>query len=116
MRHQKQKFTLGREASVRKALMRSLTESLILHDGIVTTLAKAKALRTVVEPLVTQAKQGSLAARRNSKRFLYTKAAIIRLHNTVAPRYKDRAGGYTRIIKLGHRVNDKGDMARIEFV
>jgi len=116
MRHQKKKITLGRVSQVRKALMRSLAESLILHGSIKTTLAKAKALRTVVEPLVTKAKKNDLAARRNVLKFLYTEQAVNRLFTEIAPNYKDRRGGYTRIIKMARRPNDAAEVARIEFV
>jgi len=116
MRHQKKKITLGRVSQVRKALMRSLAESLILHGSIKTTLAKAKALRTIVEPLVTKAIKNDLAARRNVLKFLYTEQAVNRLFNEVAPNYKDRRGGYTRIIKMARRPNDAAEVARIEFV
>ncbi len=116
MRHNSKKITLGRESAQRKALMRSLVESLILNGSIRTTTAKAKALRTVVEPLVTKAKTGTLANLRNIKRVLYTREALDMLMKEVAPRYAERQGGYTRIIKLAPRANDAADMARIEFV
>lgn len=116
MRHNSKKFTLGRESAQRKALMRSLVESLILNGSIRTTTAKAKALRTVIEPLVTKAKTGTLANVRNIKRVLYTREALDMLMKEVAPRYVERQGGYTRIIKLAPRANDAADMARIEFV
>lgn len=116
MRHRKQKSTLGRERGPRVALFRNLAESLILHGAVVTTLAKAKALRGMVEPLVTKAKGGALTDRRNIIRALYTEKAVKKLITHIAPRYKDRQGGYTRVVKLGNRVNDKGEKARIEFV
>lgn len=116
MRHRKKKATLGRIAPQRKALMRSLAESLIINDGIKTTQAKAKALRTFVEPLVTKAKKGTLAQRRNIIKVLYTDKAVNKLMDEIGPRYKDREGGYTRIIKLGPRKNDGAEMAKIEFV
>lgn len=116
MRHLKQKFTLGREKAQRDALMRGLAEHLIVHGSIVTTLAKAKALRTVVEPLITAAKGGTLADRRKAMRVLYTDKAVQKLMDEVAPRYKERPGGYTRIIHIGFRQNDSGKKARIELV
>lgn len=116
MRHRKKKATLGRIAPQRKALMRSLAESLIIHDGIKTTQAKAKALRVFVEPLVTKAKEGTLAQRRNLISVLYTDAVVNKLMDDIGPRYKERNGGYTRIIKLGPRENDGANMVRIEFV
>ncbi len=116
MRHQKKKATLGRERAQRKALMRSLADSLILHGSIRTTKAKAKALRSVVEPLVTKAKKNTLTARRQAIKVLYTDRAVKKLMDELGPKYKDRDGGYTRITKIGHRVNDGADMVRIEFV
>ena len=116
MRHQKKTIKLGREAGPRKALMRSLTESLILHGGITTTIAKAKALRTVVEPLVTKAKHGKPVDLEKVRAALYTTKALSVLTKEIAPRYLERRGGYTRIIKLGNRFNDSAEMVRIEFV
>lgn len=116
MRHRSKKVTLGRNAGLRKALFRSLAESLILHDGIVTTRAKARALRSVVEPLVTKAKRGSAADTARIQSVLYTGRAVKRLTTEIAPRYKERPGGYTRITKLGVRASDGGDKVRIEFV
>ena len=116
MRHAKQKFTLGRERNQRLALLRALAESIVLHGSIETTLAKAKALRMVIEPLITKAKRGTLADRRNVIKVLYTDKALKKLFTEIAPRYQTRPGGYTRITKLGHRVLDQGAKARIEFV
>ncbi len=116
MRHQKKNVKLGRLAAPRRALMRSLAESLILHDGITTTFAKAKALRSVVEPLVTKAKHGKPVDLEKIAAALYTSKAIGRLIKEVAPRYMERRGGYTRIVKLGNRFNDSAEMVRIEFV
>lgn len=116
MRHRKKGKTLGREKAHREALMRNLAESLILHGAIRTTKAKAQELRTVVEPLITKAKPGTLAARRQLISRLYTAAAVAKLMNELGPKYKTRAGGYTRIIKLGRRVNDAAEAVRIELV
>lgn len=116
MRHQKQKFTLGRTAGPRRALFRAQTESLILHGSIKTTLAKAKALRTVVEPLITKAKKDTLAGRRLAQKTLYTEKALKKLFTEIGPRYVDRHGGYTRIVKLGSRPHDAAPTARIELV
>lgn len=116
MRHRKKKVTLGREKQQREALLRSLAESLILHDGIRTTKAKAKALRTFVEPLVTKAKRGTLTDRRSLLSILYTDEVVNKLLTEIAPRYVERPGGYTRIITLAPRANDGAEMARIEFV
>ncbi len=116
MRHNSKKVTLGRERGQRKALLRSLAENLVLHDTICTTSAKAKALRSVVEPLVTKGKNGTLADLRAIKRVLYTDQAVKKVMQTLAPKYKERAGGYTRITKIGPRANDAAQMVRIEFV
>lgn len=116
MRHNSKKVTLGRETAPRRALMRNLTESLILNGSIRTTKAKAKALRSVVEPLVTKAKKGDVANLRNIKKVLFTREALDVLMKDIAPRYTERKGGYTRIIKLAPRANDAAEMARIEFV
>jgi len=116
MRHLKEKFTLGREWAQRKALMRSQATSLITHGKIKTTKAKAKALRTVVEPLITKAKRGTLADARAVRKVLYTDEAINKLMNEIGPRYKDRNGGYTRIVSEGTRRNDAAEVVRIELV
>ncbi|MCB9798153.1 50S ribosomal protein L17 [Candidatus Nomurabacteria bacterium] len=116
MRHNSKKSTLGREKAHRDALMRNLAQSLILHGAITTTQAKAKALRSVVEPLVTKAKAGKLHDRRSIMKVLYTQEAVNKLIHDIAPNYKDRNGGYTRIVKIGPRRNDGADMAKIEFV
>ena len=116
MRHNKKKAILGREKAPREALMRNLAESLILYGAIKTTKAKARALRSFVEPLVTKAKKGDLTARRNLIKALYTDQAVNKLLKELGPAYKDRKGGYTRIIKIGARANDAAQMVRIEFV
>ncbi len=116
MRHQKKKFTLGRTTKPRRALMRSQVESLVLHGGIKTTLAKAKALRTIVEPLVTRAKKDTVANRRLAMKTLYTQKALRKLFTEIGPRYQTRQGGYTRIIKLAVRPHDAAPTAKIEFV
>ena len=116
MRHKKQKATLGREAGVRKALMRSLVESLVMTGSMKTTSAKARAIRRFVEPLVTKAKKDTLVNRRAMVRFLYTTAAVNKMMKEIGPRYAQRQGGYTRITKLGARRNDAAEMVRIEFV
>lgn len=116
MRHKVKKFTLGRKRAPRKALLRNLAQSLVLHGSIKTTTAKAKALRTVVEPLVTRARKGTLADRFQIARVLYTKPAVKKMVEEIGPKYKDRNGGYTRITKIGRRSNDGAEMSRIEFV
>ena len=116
MRHQKKNNTLGRVKAQREALMKSLAESLILHGAIETTSAKAKALRTFVEPLITTAKRGTLADRRTLIAKLYTDKVVKKLMDEVGPQYKDRIGGYTRITKIGFRPNDGAEKVRIELV
>jgi large subunit ribosomal protein L17 len=116
MRHNNKNPILGRETAPRKALMRNLAESLILHGAIRTTRAKARALRGVVEPIVTKAKSGTLSDMRNIKKVLFTREALDILMKEIGPRYVERAGGYTRMIKLAPRANDAADMVRIEFV
>ena len=116
MRHNVKKFTLGRVYAQRKALMRSLADSLVLHGSIRTTKAKAKALRTVIEPLVTRARKGGVFNERMIARTLYKKEAVKKIMKEIGPKYKDRDGGYTRIINVGSRPNDGADMVRIEFV
>lgn len=116
MRHQKKQIKLGREAGPRKALLRGLAESLVMHGAITTTKAKAKALRTIVEPLVTKAKRNNEVDRELVNKVLYTGAAMKKLFEEIAPRYTERAGGYTRIIKIGARHTDSAEMVRIEFV
>ena len=116
MRHRKKKSTLGRVKAQRDALMRSLADSLILHEGIVTTKAKAKALRMYIEPLVTKARKNRPIDREMITKSLYTGKAIKKLIADIAPRYEGRPGGYTRITKLGFRANDRGEKVKIEFV
>ncbi len=119
MRHMKRGRKLNRTASHRKALMRNLASSLVIHKRIQTTDAKAKELRTFVEPLITFAKQGTLHARRQVLKALPGKqgqmvTAI--LFNEIAPQVADRPGGYTRIIKLGNRTNDRAPVSMVELV
>ena len=116
MRHQKNKITLDRKTGPRKALMRSLAESLILYEKIFTTKAKAKATRSMVEKLITKAKKNTLAARRQLTAVLYTKNAVKKLVEVIGPRFKDRAGGYTRVTVVRNRVGDGAEEAVVEFV
>jgi large subunit ribosomal protein L17 len=116
MMHRRNKLTLGRVSEQRKALMRGLADSLILHESIRTTQAKAKYLKRIVEPLVTKAKSGKLSDRRMALKVLYTDKAVRKLMNELAARYQDRKGGYLRIIKLAPRANDAAEMVKIEFV
>ncbi len=116
MRHNKSYNHLGRQAGHRKALMSNLASSLIMKKRIVTTLAKAKALKTYVEPLVTKAKTDSTHSRRVVFSYLKDKEAVSELFRTIAPKVADRPGGYTRVLHLGFRKGDAAEMALIEFV
>lgn len=117
MRHNKKKVTLGREKKPREAMFRNLAQSLILYNNIRTTQAKAKALRGIVECLITKAKKANgLSARRQIQTMLYSSEAIDKLVREIGPKYKDRHGGYTRVVKLPPRRNDGALMARIELV
>src|SRR5450755_892639 len=116
MRHGDKINNLGRTASHRAALLSNLASQLITHKRIVTTLAKAKALRTYVEPLITKAKDNTTHQRRVVFSYLEDKEAITELFSTVATKVAGRPGGYTRIIKLGARVGDNAETALIELV
>lgn len=116
MRHHKKNRKFGREKNQRNALLRSLANSLILRQKITTTEAKAKELRKFVEPLVTRARTESLANRRVLAQRLGSIDSAARLLKLIAPKYKGRAGGYTRVIKLAPRASDRARMAVIEFV
>lgn len=116
MRHRKKGRHLSRTAEHRKATLRNLATSLFRHGRIRTTTAKAKELRTFAEPLITKAKRGDLHARRIVARSISDKEVLARLFGELAPRYADRPGGYTRVLKLGHRPGDGADMAIIELV
>lgn len=116
MRHGKKVNHLGRTASHRKALMANMANSLILHKRINTTLAKAKALRTFVEPLLTRAKNDTIHSRRTVFSYLKDKSAVSELFRDISNKIADRPGGYTRIIKLGNRIGDNAELAMIELV
>src|SRR6202012_1658294 len=116
MRHGDKINNLSRTASHRKALMSNLAIQLITHKKIVTTLAKAKALRTYVEPLITKAKDNTTHQRRVVFSYLQDKDAVTELFDTIAAKVAGRPGGYTRIIKLGARVGDNAETALIELV
>jgi large subunit ribosomal protein L17 len=116
MRHRKKFNHLGRKAAHRKALLRNLSIALIEHKRIRTTLAKAKALRRHVEPILTKAKDNTTHARRTVFSALQNKEAIKELFGTVAPKIADRPGGYTRVIRTGFRRSDGAEMALIELV
>ncbi len=116
MRHGDKINNLSRTASHRRALLSNLAIQLITHKKIVTTLAKAKSLRTYVEPLITKAKDNTTHQRRVVFSYLQDKAAITELFDTIAAKVAGRPGGYTRIIKLGARVGDNAETAMIELV
>lgn len=116
MRHQKRGRRLGREASHRKALISNLCKSLIEHERITTTEAKAKELRRHVEPLITLAKEDSVHRRRLAFARLRDNGLVAKLFTELGPRYATRPGGYTRRYKLGPRAGDAAKMAIIEFV
>ena len=113
MKNLKKGRTLGRNSAKRKALFQSLAISLIEHEGIKTTLAKAKELRSFIEPLITLAKNDSVSNRRIAFTKIRNKSAVGKLFSELGPRFKDRPGGYSRIIKIGFR---KGDAAPIAFI
>lgn len=116
MRHGKKINHLGRTAPHRKAMLANMACSLIEHKRINTTVAKAKALRVYVEPLLTKAKEDTTHNRRTVFSYLQSKEAVTELFRTVAPKIAERNGGYTRIIKTGFRLGDAADMAMIELV
>ena len=116
MRHNKAINHLGRKSGHRKALLANMATSLILHKRIQTTVAKAKALKMYVEPLITKSKDDSTHSRRVVFSYLKNKEAVTELFRTVAPKIADRPGGYTRVLKTGFRQGDGADMALIELV
>ena len=116
MRHGKTGRKLNRTASHRKAMFANMAASLIRHEQIATTLPKAKDLRPIVEKLVTLAKRGDLHARRQAISQLRDLGMVKKLFETIGPRYKGRAGGYTRVLKAGFRHGDSAPLAVIEFV
>ncbi len=116
MRHRLANKKLGRNSAQRKALLRSLVTSFLDKERINTTLAKAKALRPVAEKIITLAKKNSLHARRKVLRFVYKKNVVKKLFEDIGPRFTERPGGYTRIIKTGQRAGDGAQLAIIELV
>ena len=116
MRHRKAGRQLNRNSSHRKAMFRNMTASLIEHELIKTTLPKAKELRRVAEPLITMAKEDSVSKRRLAFARLRDDAAVGKLFAELGPRYKERTGGYLRILKCGYRTGDKAPMAYVELV
>lgn len=116
MRHGKKVNHLGRTASHRKAMLSNMANSLLEHKRINTTLAKAKALRVYVEPLLTKAKNDTVNSRRQVFSYLQNKHTVTELFRDIAPKIADRPGGYTRIVKTGYRLGDNAEMCMIELV
>lgn len=116
MRHRKSGRQLNRNSSHRKAMFRNMANSLFRHELIKTTVPKAKELRRVAEPLITMAKSDSVAKRRLAFDRLRDKETVGKLFTDLGPRYKERPGGYIRILKCGYRVGDKAPMAYVELV
>jgi large subunit ribosomal protein L17 len=116
MRHRKSGRILGRKSSHRKAMYRNMAASLIEHETIRTTVPKAKELRRVVEPLITLAKEDGVANRRLAFDRLRNKQTVGKLFNELGPRFKERPGGYLRILKTGHRPGDAAPMAIVQLL
>jgi len=116
MRHRNTTKTLGREKASREAMLNVLAQNIILYEKVKTTEAKAKTVRAVVEKMITTAKAGDLTARRQLMKKLRAEGAVKKALEVLGPRYKDRNGGYTRIVKLGHRQGDGAPMVQIELV
>ena len=116
MRHRRAGFKLGRDSAHRKALYANLTGALIEHGRIKTTVTKAKAVKPVAEQMITLARRGDLHARRQAVAFLRSKDVVHKLFTEVGPRFKDRPGGYSRIVKIGPRPGDAAEMAYLELV
>ena len=116
MRHRKATFKIGRSSAHVRALLANAVCSLIEHGRITTTLVKAKGIRQLAEKMMTLGKKGTLHTRRNAIAKLHNVTMVCRLFNELAPKYMNRQGGYTRIIKLGPRIGDAAEMAILEFV
>lgn len=116
MRHNKSGKVLDRKKGPREALLRGLAASIVLHEKVQTTEAKAKAVRPLVERAITTGKQGTLAARRQLMRVFYTEQTVKKVLEVLSPRYATRTGGYTRLIKIGPRQGDSAEMVQIELV
>ena len=116
MRHNKAINHLGRKSGHRKAMLANMATSLIMHKGIQTTVAKAKALKMYVEPLITKSKEDTTHSRRTVFSYLKNKEAVKELFGVIAPKIADRPGGYTRVLHTGFRLGDGSDMALIELV
>ncbi|MCZ6759239.1 MAG: 50S ribosomal protein L17 [Gemmatimonadetes bacterium] len=116
MRHRIKGRQLSRTKSHRRAMLGNMATSLVEHEKVVTTVAKAKELRPFVERLITLARRGDLHARRLAERRIKSRTASGKLFSELGPRFADRPGGYTRIVRLGHRQGDGAEMARIELL
>ena len=116
MRHRAKGRQLSRTSSHKRALLRNMATSLFEHGGIETTVAKAKELRPYAEKLITLARRGDLHARRQAEMKIKDREVLGRLFSEIGPRFAARPGGYTRILKLGHRPGDGADIARIELL
>ncbi len=116
MRHQRTNRKLGMKTAHRLSMLRNMATSLVIHERLRTTETRAKEVRRVVEKMITLGKQGDLAARRRAARVIRGNAAVQKLFGEIAPRYTERAGGYTRMIKIGHRNGDNAPMVIIELV
>lgn len=116
MRHQKTGRKLGRNSAHRKAMYRNMAASLVRHETIKTTLPKAKELRRVVEPLITMAKEDGVSQRRRAFARLRDNVAVGKLFNELGPRFRERPGGYLRILKIGHRRGDAAPMAVVQLL
>ena len=116
MRHQRSGRKLGRDASHRKALYANLTGALIEHGRIKTTVAKAKEVRPIAEQMITLGRRGGVHSRRQALKFLRSQDVVHKLFSDVGPRFKDREGGYSRIVRIGPRLGDAAEMAYLELV
>ena len=116
MRHRKRHGKLGRDSAHRKALLRNMVTSLLEHERIQTTDAKAKELRRVADRMITLGKRGDLHARRQALSVIRDKAVAAKVFDELAERYRERAGGYTRVLKLGRRIGDAAPVSVVELV
>lgn len=116
MRHRRKGVVLGREKAPREAMLKNLAQSLILYENVNTTIAKAKAVKPMVEKLITIGRNKSLNSRRKLARVLSLETAVNKVLEELGPRYASRNGGYTRIIKLGKRVGDAADIAQLQLI
>lgn len=116
MRHRKARYKLGMKTAHRQAMLRNMVTSLFEHESIVTTDAKAKALRSLADKMITLGKRGDLHSRRLALRVIRSKEVARRLFEDIAPRFADRKGGYVRVIKKGVRVGDRSPMSLVELV